>query len=78
MAPRKTDPEPLPVRGTPTGYRDHWECDDCALIEAQITERESLLTAVRACAGPQRRGQRDASGESPQPVSPADRIAVDS
>ncbi len=46
MAARKTEPEPFPVRGTPTGYRDRWETDDRALIQALNAERERLLVAV--------------------------------
>ena len=54
MASRKTDPEPFPVRGTPTGYRNCWEADDSALIQAQIAERVypsgSRLPSSRALA----------------------------
>ena len=78
MATRKTDPEPFPVRGTPTGYRDRWETDDRALIQAQLAEQERLLAAVRECAGPRRHGKdRVPSEPRPQPISPADRIATD-
>jgi hypothetical protein len=77
MAVRKTDPEPFPVRGTPSGYRDGWESDDSALIQAQIAERERLLVAARESAAPYRRGKGRAPSESGQPISPADRIATD-
>jgi hypothetical protein len=52
MAARKTDPEPFPVRGTPSGYRDRWEADDSAIIQAMNAERERLIIAVRESAGP--------------------------
>ena len=54
MAVRKTDPEPLPVRGTPSGYRDRWEADDEAVIEALTAERERLIVAARESAAPYR------------------------
>jgi hypothetical protein len=74
MAVRKTDPEPFPVRGTPTGYRDRWEADDSAIIEALSAERERLLVAARESAAPYRRGKGRVPGEADQPASPADRI----
>jgi hypothetical protein len=58
MVARKTDPEPFPVRGTPAGYRDIWEVDDCAIIEAQVAERERVLVAVRESAAKVRRDKR--------------------
>jgi hypothetical protein len=73
MAARKTDPEPFPVRGTPTGYRDRWEADDSAIIQALNAERERLLGAVQQSAAPYRRGKDRVPGESSQPASPADR-----
>jgi hypothetical protein len=77
MASRKTDPQPFPTRGTPTGYRDIWDADDSVLIQAQIAERERLLVAVRESAGPRRGGSGRASRKSCPPASPADRIATD-
>ena len=77
MASRKTEPEPFPVRGTPTGYRDRWEADDSAVIQAQIAEHERLIAAAREAAVPHRRGKCRAPGEPPQPASPDDRIASD-
>jgi hypothetical protein len=74
MAVRKTDPEPFPVRGTPTGYRDCWEADDRDLIQALNAERERLLAAVQESAAPYRRGKGRGPGASGQPASPADRI----
>jgi hypothetical protein len=74
MAVRKTDPEPFPVRGTPTGYRDCWEADDSAIIQALHAERERLIAAARESAAPYRRGKGHGPGESCQPASPADRI----
>ena len=74
MAPRKTDPEPFPIRGTPTGYRDTWESDDRALIQAQRAEQERLLAAVRESAAPSRRGKQHTARESCQPAPLADRI----
>ena len=56
MASRKTEPEPFPIRGTPTGYRDRWEADDAAIIEALTAERERLIVAARESAAPYRRG----------------------
>ena len=77
MASRKTDPEPFPVRGTPSGYRDRWEADDEAIIEALAAERERLIVAARESAAPHRRGKRLAPSEPHQPASPDDRIASD-
>jgi hypothetical protein len=77
MAARKTDPEPFPTRGLAAGYRDIWDTDDRALIEAQFAEQERLMAAVRECARPHRRGRRDASNEPAQPPAPAGRIATD-
>ncbi len=50
MAARKTDPEPFPVRGTPTGYREIWDEDDDVVIQAQIAERERQIVAGREAA----------------------------
>ena len=77
MATRKTEPEPFPVRGTPTGYRDRWETDDEAIIQALTAERERLLVAARESAAPYRRRKGRAASESDQPASPADRIETD-
>jgi hypothetical protein len=77
MAPRKTDPEPFPVRGTPSGYRDRWETDDRALIEDLIAERERQLVAVRENAGPHRGGRSRGASAPALPAAPADRIAPD-
>ena len=77
MASRKTEPEPFPVRGTPSGYRDRWEADDSAVIQAQIAEHERLLVAAREAAAPHRRGKGRAPGTPHQPASPADRIVTD-
>jgi hypothetical protein len=77
MAGRKTDPEPFPVRGTPSGYRDRWEADDSAIIQALSAERERLISAVRESAAPYRRGKGRGVAESCQPASPADRIETD-
>jgi hypothetical protein len=77
MAARKTDSEPFPVRGTPTGYRDIWDADDSALIRAQLAEQERLLVAARESAVTVRRGQRRAPREPHQPASPAEWIATD-
>ena len=72
MAVRKTEPEPFPIRGTPTGYRDCWEADDRDLIQALNAERERLIAAARESAAPSRRGKRRAPGESCQPAPPTD------
>ena len=77
MAARKTDPEPFPVRGTPTGYRDCWEADDRDVIQALNAERERLIAAARESAAPYRRGKGRVSSESCQPTAPADRIETD-
>ena len=74
MATRKTDPEPFPVRGTPSGYRDRWEADDSGIIQALTAERERLIAAARESAAPYRRGKGRSPGESCQPAPPADRI----
>jgi hypothetical protein len=77
MAARKTDPEPFPVRGTPSGYRDRWETDDRALIQTLTAERERLMRAVRECAAPYRRGNGRGPAASCPPASPADRSETD-
>ena len=77
MATRKTDPEPFPVRGTPSGYRDRWEADDEAIIQAQIAEHERLIVAARESAAPYRRGKGRVPREADPPASPAGRIETD-
>ena len=77
MAARKTNPEPFPVRGTPTGYRDRWDSDDDALIQAQIAEHERLIVAARESAAPYRRGKGRAPDTPRQPAAPTDRIATE-
>jgi len=77
MAARKTNPEPFPVRGTPTGYRDGWESDDSAIIQALTAERERLIVAARENAAPYRRGKGRVPEQSGQPSAPADRIESD-
>ena len=74
MASRKTQPEPFPVRGTPSGYRDRWEADDGAVIQAQIAEHERLLVAAREAAAAHRRGKGRAPDTPRQPAAPTDRI----
>src|SRR5215218_3995082 len=74
MAVRKTDPEPFPVRGTPSGYRDHWDSDDDSLIQALTAERERLRVAVRESAAPYRRGKGRTPEGSCQLASPVDPI----
>ena len=77
MATRKTDTEPFPVRGTPTGYRDRWDSDDSAIIQALDAERERLIVAAREIAAPHRRGKGGVLAAAGPPVSPADRIVLD-
>jgi hypothetical protein len=77
MASRKTEPEPFPIQATPSGYRDRWEADDEAIIQAQIAEHERLLVAAREAAAPYRRGNGRASDRTHQPAAPTDRIASD-
>jgi len=77
MAVRKTDPEPFPVRGTPSGYRDRWEADDSTILEALNVERERLIVATRESAAPYRRGKGHAPSKSGQPASLADWIETD-
>jgi hypothetical protein len=77
MAVPKTDPEPFPVRGTPSGYRDRWEADDEAIIQALTAERERLVVAVRESAAPYRRGKGRVPGEADQPDPPADQIETE-
>ena len=74
MASRKTEPEPFPIRGTSTGYRDRWEADDEAIIEALAAERERLIVAARESAAPYRRGKGRVPREADPPASPAGRI----
>jgi len=77
MATRKTDPEPFPVRGTPTGYRDRWDSDDGVVIQAQIAEHERLLVAAREAAAPHRRGKGRAPDTPRQSAAPTDGIAAE-
>ena len=77
MAVRKTDPEPFPVRGTPSGYRETWESDDSAIIRALNAEREELIVAVQESAGTRRGGKKRASRELHPPAPPADRSPDD-
>ena len=77
MASRKTDPQPFPTRGTPAGYRDIWNADDSALIQAQIAERERQIVAVRDGAGPRRGGRPRTSREPHPPAAPTDQIATE-
>jgi hypothetical protein len=77
MASRKTEPEPFPVRGTPTGYRDRWEADNGAVIQDQIAEHERLLVAARESAAPHRRGKGRTSDTPRQAAAPTDRIVSD-
>ena len=77
MASRKTEPEPFPVRGTPSGYRDRWEADDNSAIQAQVAEYERQLVAIREAATTHRRGKGRVPGTSGQPAPPADRIETD-
>ena len=78
MARRKTDPEPFPTRGTPTGYRDSGDSDDRAVIQAQIAERERLLVAARETAVPRHHGTGlDSRKTDPRyPTAADDRIAT--
>jgi hypothetical protein len=77
MASRKTQPEPFPVRGTPSGYLDRWEADDGAVIQAQFAEHERLLVAAREAAAPHRRGKGRAPDTPRQPAASTDRIVSD-
>jgi hypothetical protein len=77
MASRKTNPEPFPVRGTPSGYRDRWEADDGAVIQAQLAEQERLLVAAREATAPYRRGKGRAPDTPRQPAAPTDRIVTE-
>ena len=77
MATRKTDPEPFPVRGTSTGYRDRWDSDDRAIIQALNAERERLIMAARESAATVRRGKGHVPGASGPPAAPADQIETD-
>ena len=77
MASRKTEPEPFPVRGMPSGYRDRWEADDSAVIQAQVAEYERQLVAIREAAATRRHGKGRVPGTSGQPAPPADRIETD-
>jgi len=77
MATRKTDPESFPVRGTPTGYRDRWDSDDSAIIQALNAERERLIVAARESAATVRRGKGHVPGASGPPAAPADQIETD-
>ena len=77
MARRTPAPQPFPVRGTPTGYRDIWEADDSAIIQAQFAERERLIVAAREAAATVRRGKGLTHSEPFPPILPAESIAGD-
>jgi hypothetical protein len=79
MAVRKTDPQPFPTRGTPSGYRDIWDVDDRTVLEAQIAERERQAVA-RDVAASHRRGKSRDAGETTMciPRSPAEDLATGS
>jgi hypothetical protein len=77
MASRKTDPQPFPVRGTATGYRDIWDADDSAIIQAQFAERERLIVAAREAATTVRRGKGRTPREPFPPAPPAEQIVSD-
>ena len=71
MTSRKTDPQPFPTRGTPSGYREIWDGADTTVIEAQIAERERQAVA-RDVVASHRRGKRDDTGEiTLRPPSPS-------
>ena len=79
MPARKTDPQPFPTRGTPSGYREIWDVDDSTVMEAQIAERERQAVA-RDIAASHRRGKGRDAGETTMrlPRSPAEDIATGS
>jgi hypothetical protein len=79
MAARKTEPQPFPTRGTPSGYREIWDGDDSTVIEAQIAERErQSVAAYEAAATVKRRQGRDAGQAAMRRLSsPAEDIATD-
>ena len=78
MPARKTDPQPFPTRGTPSGYREIWDAEDSAVIEAQMAERERKMVA-REVAAPHRRGKGRDAGETDihQSASPTEASASD-
>ena len=78
MAARKTDPQPFPKRGTPSGYREVWDGEDRTVMEAQMAERERQVVA-REVAASHRRGKGRDAGESSMrpPSSQAEDIAID-
>ena len=78
MPARKTDPQPFPTRGTPSGYREIWDGEDSTVMEAQIAERERQAVA-REVAAPHRRGKGRDAGESTmhRPTSPTEVSAID-
>ena len=55
-------------------YRDRWESDDEAIIQAFTAERERLIAAARESAAPYRRGKGRVPREADPPASPAGRI----
>ena len=77
MVSRTTEPGPFPVRGTPSGYRDIWEADDDAVIQAQMAEHERLLVTAQEAAAAHRRRKGRAPDTPCQPASSTDRIASD-
>jgi hypothetical protein len=78
MATRKPDRQPFPTRGTPNGYREIWDGEDSAVMEALIAERERQ-TVAREVAASHRRGKGRDAGETDMrpPSTPADDIATD-
>ena len=77
MTSRKTDPQPFPTRGTPTGYRDRWDADDDPLIERHLAEYARQLVAARAAATPHHRGPRLPSEAAGEPAVPGDQIVME-
>ena len=77
MTARKTDPQPFPTRGTPSGYREIWDGADTTVMEAQIAERERQIVAREVVAS-HRRGKGRDSGETAMrpPSSPAEDITT--
>ncbi len=79
MPARMTEPQPFPTRGTPSGYREIWDSEDSAVMEAQIAERERQSVAAHEAAATVKRRQGRITGETGArpPSAPAEGHATD-
>ncbi len=65
MAARTAPPPPLPVRGTPGGYRDRWDGpDEAAVARAEMDAVEGRVLARAAAIGAALRAEDAASSSA--------------